>query len=273
MNNFKPLVMAAVALLAVAAPAQAGKSDAANEVTLHIDAEAAIPPDRAELAVTLSGSGATRNDAIAALRAKQDAFAKSLGDVGLGSAKVTASEPVKVDDATDDMAMDVVAADAAGDAAAAACDAAAVASPKGRKLVSSCTPKKPAFTLQATTTVVFDDLTQLDKAQSVAATVGWSAYRFGYGMHYTTADPAAASKAAREQAIAKARKDADDYAASLGYHVVRIIRVSNASPAFGMRDLHNLTTYADMAPSRMTPSYFGAATYVSVGMDFVIAPN
>lgn len=80
-------------------------------------------------------------------------------------------------------------------------------------------------------------------------------------------------KAAREQAIAKARKDADDYAASLGYHVVRMTRVSNASPSLGMRDLHSIVGYANTAPSRLNPSYFGSATYATVGIDFVIVPN
>ena len=53
MKRFKPLTAAAAALLAVAAPAYAAKGDAAKgdmrgEVTLHIEADAAIAPDRAD---------------------------------------------------------------------------------------------------------------------------------------------------------------------------------------------------------------------------------
>lgn len=281
MKTLTALSLPAIALLIAAVPAHAAKSDAANEVALHIEADAAIPPDQAEMFVSLKGSGATAAEAQAALKAKQADLAKALAATGLGSSLVTTSDPVKV--GGDDIAAETDARSAACDAMAAAADAADAPAPTKRKgkhkgsvatvTAQACVPDAPAFAYEAVSTIKITDLSQLDKAQGAATPLGWSAYRYGQGVHYITSNPAAAAKAARERAIAKARKDADDYAASLGYHVVRMTRVSNASPPFSMGDLQKLTTYADMSPSRMTPSYFGSATYVSVGIDFVIAPN
>jgi uncharacterized protein YggE len=281
MKTLTALSLPAIALLAIGSPALAAKSDAANEVALHIDADAAIPPDQAEMIVTLKGSGASAAEAQAALKDKQANLAKVLAAAGLGSSLVSSGDPVKVSD--DEMDAEAAAGTAACDAMAAATDAAEAPPPakrKGKRKSSAmdetklgCAPDAPAFTYQSASTIRITDLSQLDKAQGVASPLGWSAYRYGQGVHYITSNPAAAAKAARERAIAKARKDADDYAASLGYHVVRMTRLSNVSPPFSMGDLQKLTTYADMAPSRMTPSYFGSATYVAVGIDFVIAPN
>jgi uncharacterized protein YggE len=275
MKTLTALSLPAIVLLAASSPALAGKSDAANEVTLHIDADAAIPPDQAEMTVALTGTGATAAEAQAALKAKQAELTKGLTSAGLSSSAVTSTEPVKLSD--DDESVSVSLAGDMADCAAAeaaSADGPAVPAKKGKRAPKNpCVPDRPAFSYQAVSTVRITDLTQLDKAQGAASPLGWSAYRYGQGLHYMTSDPAAAAKAAREKAIGKARKDADDYAASLGYHVVRMTRVSNVSPPFSMGDLQKLTTYADMAPSRMTPSYFGSATYVSIGIDFVIAPN
>ena len=272
MKTFKPLAMAAVALLAIAAPAQAAKSDAGGEVTLHIEAEAAIPPDRAEMSITLNGTGATKEAALSDLRAKQSALAGAVS-----GAAIKHGDPIK--SPSDDTVM--VSFEAAGEAAdSVACDAAMDAtdpsarpSAKRQAKTSGCKPAAPVFIYRAESVLTINDLSQIGKLQAAYSELGYSGYRFGYGAHYFTSNPAVASKAAREQAIAKARKDADDYAASLGYHVVRLVHVTNVSPPFGMRDLHQLVGYADTSPSNLTPSYFGSATYATVGIDFVIVPN
>ena len=281
MKQFTPLTLAAATLLAFAAPAQAGKSNAGSELTLHIEAEAAIPPDRAEMSITLTGMGATKDEALNDLRAKQAALASAVG-----GAAVKNGDPVKVANEDGDMVM--VSADGTEGAAMAACDAAEAAgaaaaaaaapaparrSAKRRTKAADCNPPVPTVAYQAESEVTVTDLSQIGKLQAAAGNVGMPAYRFGSATHYFTSNPAAASKAAREQAIAKARHDADDYAATLGCHVVRMVHVTNASPAFGMRDLHQLVGYADTPSSNLTPSYFGSATYATVGIDFVIVPN
>jgi uncharacterized protein YggE len=281
MIRFKPLAMAAVALVAVAAPVYAAKSDAGGEVALHIDAEAAIPPDRAMMSITMTGTGATKEEALKALHAKQAALAAALSAAGLTGDAIKTLEPIKSDAPMEDVVLTEEVADASDDAAradkTAACDAAtaaAKATPETRRGTrATCKPPAPVIAYEAVSVITISDLTQLGKMQTEAAGVGVPTYRYYSGTRYFTADPAAADKAAREQAIAKARREADNYAASLGYHVVRITRVSNASPPFSMRDLQNLAGYADTAYDRLSPSYFGSATYATVGIDFVIAPN
>ena len=92
MMTFKPLTMAAIALLAVAAPAYAGKSDAGGEVTLHIEADAAIAPDRAEMTLPLTGKGATRDEALRDYTAKQAAITTALASGGIDRANIKTSE-------------------------------------------------------------------------------------------------------------------------------------------------------------------------------------
>ena len=145
--------MTAVALLIVAAPAYAAKADGPSEVALHIEAEVAIPPDRAEM--TLSG-----------LHAKQTAIIGLLAGAGIGADKVKLLEPVN------------------------------------------------------------DETVAVDEAAS-----------------------------------------------AIGYHVVRLMRVSDTSPPLNMRDLHTAIGFADGAEMTLQPGYFASAAYATVGMDFVIAPN
>ncbi len=262
--------LSAIVLLAAGSPALAAKNDAATEVTLHIDADAAIPPDRAEIFIPLNGTGATEAEARQNLKTNQDSLTRELKATGLDGASITTSDMTKVGDKSERAGIaEMTVADTV------ACDAARAKIRRGQAGVEpdACTPSTPAFAFQSTMTVTISDLARLEALQAAASAQGIPTYRFGNGVHYLTADPVAASKIARERAIAKARKEADDYAATLGYHVVRMVRLSNTSPAFSMGDLHKLTTYADMAPSRMTPSYFASATYVTVGLDFVIAPN
>ncbi len=62
-------------------------------------------------------------------------------------------------------------------------------------------------------------------------------------------------------------------AAAMGYHVVRLTRVSNTSPPLNMHDLHTAIGYADGARETLQPGYFASAAYATVSLDFVIAPN
>ena len=125
-------------------------------------------------------------------------------------------------------------------------------------------------------TLTIDDLKKLKALQEVAQANGTPVYMLNYGSgrgRFYSSDPAAARKSAREQAIAKARGEADAYAAAMGYHVVRLTQVSNVSPPFSMRDMQKIAGYADMAGNNLQPSFFASAAYATVALDFVIAPN
>ena len=259
MMTFKPLTMAAIALLAVAAPAYAGKSDAGGEVTLHIEADAAIAPDRAEMTLPLTGKGATRDEALRDYAAKQAAITTALDSGGIDRANIKTSE------AKDDTSAAKMAQMEVDEAVVEATATGSPAKPR---------PKRPPITVvSGSMTITIDDLKKLSKLQEVARANGLEVYQFSYGGRFYSSDPAAANKAAREQAIAKARSEADAYAAAMGYHVVRVTHVSNVSPPFNMRDLQKIASYADMARNTLQPSFFASAAYATVGIDFVIAPN
>jgi len=265
MKTFSSAALVAIAALTLAAPAQAAKGDGGNEVTLHIEAEAAIPPDRATLTIALTGSGETEAAALSDIHAKQLALATELGGAGVAFDAIKPGEAIKSEAADEAMT----------DAETPCAMIPAPASPK-----KAATPKRadcpappPKYSYNAATIVTVADLSQLAKIQAIQSANGQSNYGYWNGAHFFAADPAAAAKAGREQAIAKARKEADGYAAALGCHVVRMTRVTNASPPFGMRDLHSLIGYADYYSDRMAPSFYGSATYVTVGIDYVIAPN
>ncbi len=256
MITFKPLAMVAVALLAIAAPAQAWKSDAGGEVTLHIDADAAIAPDRAEMTLPLTGKGATRDEALRDYAAKQESITSALASNGIDKANIKTSE------AKDDK-------DAAINAMADASHDSEIPDPTAKPRTKPAT----IVAVSGTMTITIDDLKKLDKLQEVARANDLQIYQLSYGGRFYSSDPAAAIKSAREQAIAKGRGEADAYAAAMGYHVVRVTHVSNASPPFNMRDLQKIASYADMARNTLQPSFFASAAYATVSIDFVIAPN
>lgn len=275
MKSLTALSLPAIALLTLAAPAEAGKSDAGNEVALHIETEAAIPPDRAEITMSLTGSGSTEAAALADLKAKQGKVAKALIETGLPADAVKNGDPEKA--ALTEVDQDAM--EAAVDAGGAACDAAAGLNsrkaPPGLVVIpDGCMPVLPRFRYTASSVISVSSLSLLPKIRTKQTDLGLPTYNYFTNTRFYASDPTAQAKLGREQAVAKARKEADDYAATLGYHVVRMTRVSNGSPPFGMRDLHTLVGYADYAMDQTaTPSFYGAATYVSIGIDYVIAPN
>lgn len=257
---FKPkaLAVATLALLVSVAPANAAKPDPTSEVTLHIEADAAIPPDRAEMTVQLTGKGASRELALRDFAAKQASIKSELARAGIDGTNVKISEPK--DDADASTMEAIEASDAAMPAA------------KSR----SPSKRMPVVAVSGTMTLTIDDLKKLDGLQDVAQANGIPLYMFNYGGgrgRFYSSDPAAARKSAHEQAIAKARGEADAYAAAMGYHVVRMSRASNTSPPFNMRDLQKIAGYADMARNTLQPSFFASAAYATVAIDYVIAPN
>ena len=262
MFKHKALAMTAVALLFAAAPAYAAKADGPGEVALHIEAEAAIPPDRAEMTLSLTGKGTTREAALSDLRAKQTAIKSSLAGVGIGADKVKLLEPIN----DETIAVDEAAA------AMASATAEAAAPNVGAKRHARPAPA-PMVGVSADMKITLDDLTKLAGLQTAARANNVETYRLNYGGRFYSSDPAAARKRAREQAIAKARAEADAYAAAMGYHVVRLTRVSNTSPPLNMHDLHTAIGFANGARETMQPGFFASAAYATVGMDFIIAPN
>ena len=262
MIKVRPVGLVAAVLLVTTVPAYAAKTEAANEVTLHIDADAAVAPDRAEMTLPLTGKGATRELALRDFAAKQASITSALASAGITGANVKTSDPK--DDA-DAAAMEAVEASEAINGAA-------------MPGASSRSPSKrmPVVAVSGTMTLTIDDLKKLNALQGVAQANGIPLYMLNYGGgsgRFYSSDPAAARKSAREQAVAKAHGEADAYAAAMGYHVVRMIHASNTSPPFNMRDMQKIAGYADMARNTLQPSFFASAAYATVAIDYVIAPN
>ena len=257
MFKHNALAMTAVALFLAAGPAYAAKADGPSEVALHIEAEAAIPPDRAEMSLSLTGFGATRAAALSDLKAKQAKLSAALAGTGIGAANIKSLEPADDKNAVLESQSRM--------------EMAAESSASGKRAPRNAEP--PQVAVSSIMLITLDYLTKLAGLQAAARANDIETYRLNYGGRFYSSDPAAARKRAREQAIAKARAEADAYAAAMGYHVVRLIRVSNTSPPLNMHDLHTAIAYADGAKETLQPGYFASAAYATVGMDFVIAPN
>jgi uncharacterized protein YggE len=270
--NSKTLALTAplAALVLVPTSAMAAKAPPPAEVILHIDASAAVPPDQAKVTITLAGKGATEAEAKADLAARQKTFGDELNQMGVGGALVEHGEAVSDPSKLEAVAME--AGYAAEEAAYAVADAAAPAgrAPKRKGVVQ---PVAKPVVVTAPTTITLTDLTKLDALRTLGELNGTRSYQFQRGVRFATSNPEAARKAARDQALAKAKREADEYAASLGHKVVRIARVSNSSPPVSMGDIYGLFGMIDTMPERFMPSYYGATTSVSVAIDFVIAPN
>ena len=206
MFKHKAFAATAVAFLIAAAPASAAKADGTGEVALHIEAEAAIPPDRAEMTLSLTGKGTTREAALSDLHAKHAAIKSSLAGVGIGADKVKLLEPGK---------NETVAVDDAADAMASAI--AETAPPNDGTKHRMRPAPAPMIGVSADMLITLDDLTKLAGLQTAARANNVETYRLNYGGRFFSSDPAAAGKRAREQAIANARTEADAYAAALGY--------------------------------------------------------
>lgn len=260
-----------VALVLLPTTAQAAKAPPPPpETILHIDASATVPPDQAKVTITLSGKGATEDEAMADLASRQKAFAEQLRQIGMSGAVIENGD-VTVGASTTDMD-EMAAAYVAEDAALASADAAASAARSSKRKAAVQAAPKPVLAT-APTTVTVSDLSKLDGLRSVGELYGTRSYQFQRGVRFVTSDPDAARKSARGSAIAKAKREAEDYAASLGYKVVRMTRVSNSSPPIAMGDIYGLFGMIDTMPERFMPSYYGATTSVSVSIDFAIMPN
>jgi len=94
------------------------------------------------------------------------------------------------------------------------------------------------------------------------------------GTTYRVADDSGARRQARDNAIARARADADAYAASLNLRVARIVRVTERT-GFDFMDM-----FAGAAGSNAMMQELATAgqdpdveTYSRIGVDFILAPR
>jgi uncharacterized protein YggE len=131
------------------------------------------------------------------------------------------------------------------------------------------------FYARATVTV---RLRNVGRAQALHARFGGygsNAYFGGGGPVYELVDETAPRRAARAQAIANARADAESYAAALNLRIVRVLHVTER----GGLDFLSMTVSESNALIRAMRSFSSAQaeaqveTYAIAGVDFVLAPR
>ncbi|MFM5924999.1 MAG: SIMPL domain-containing protein [Novosphingobium sp.] len=273
----KPHIAQFAALFAMAglAAAPVGAKPPASEIELHIEASAQVPPDRARVPVTLTGYGETEAAARADLDKNREAFLASLSGQGLDRALTS---PLTSDaQGRPVVTFDDEAADAAACAAAAAASDAAMSAAQPRKRGKTKVDDygckdEPLVTAHTTLLVETADLSKVDQIKLPAESAPVASYGRNRPV-FSQSDPAAARAKARKQALAKARAEADAYAETMGYRVVRTVRVSNARPPVNLPDLFGLFAAMDNRGSTMQPSWFSATTVETVAIDYVIAPK
>jgi len=135
--------------------------------------------------------------------------------------------------------------------------------------------ERPRFFARATITV---RLRNVARAQALHARFGNYAsngYFGGGGPIYELVDETAPRRAARAEAIANARADAESYAAPLNLRIVRVLHITER----GGLDFLSMTVSESNALIRAMRSFSSAQaeaqveTYAVVGVDFVLGPR
>lgn len=253
-------LLAALTLAGLSTPAYTA-TPAPTPVELHIVANAQVPPDRATLPITLHVFGSSRADADAVLAVAEATFKSELDKLKIDPAKVKANEVVADE----------------GESASAMAPAVVVDGVEGprtkrrNRAEPGIADIAKQVNLSRTYLVEIDDLAKLPELALLRQAESYEGGRFR--PVFSASDPAAARAKARDLALAKARKDADETAAAMGYRVVRLVRVSNAKPPVNMQDLFDFVSMIDNRSNMMQPSYFTATAIETVAIDYLMVPK
>jgi uncharacterized protein YggE len=286
----------AAATLGISAPALA----APGEIVLHIDGKGEVAPDIYTLTQMITAGGDSKAAAEAEMGEVWKATQERIRAAGFDPATaalgpVTTSETPAVCKTHDDCelyadayapSLDGTPESAAAAAAGAAMDAAAsdCCAPKRKKLSKAerkareeriARLMKPTWQAVASfdLTIPVADIPKLDASGLVdqdQTYLRMSGNPFG-GRGFALKDREAARKTAIERATANARAEADVYAAALGFKVVRIEKVSSATPPFSSQDFMGFITKMAAFGKDSGAALAGETAYI--GVDFVIAPK
>jgi uncharacterized protein len=289
----KRLVLGVLAALALAGSGSAAAQTPAavsasalaqGELTLTIEVLGVADPDQASVTLNLRETGKDEAAARAALARTAAAVKAKLTAAGIRASAIEQGE-VEVSQSPDYGAADAAAAAAADAAMAAvvAVDAQADSTEENLETANAAVigttdaamPMAPAMLEQASMkiTVTVTDLARLD-AVIAAAPLDENSYRRPQP-NYSTRDPKAGHTRAIADALAKARTEADAYAAALGMRVVRIARVSSEKPGTNWPDLMEWFGKMDDrgSPSEANFRRLAGSTFAGAKVEFVIAPK
>jgi len=240
----------ALAAIPAAAPAQAPL--APGEVLLELGAigTATVPADLATLNVTFGGTGETEAAARADFDARYERIAAAARRAGVPAAAISRRDAVPLQ-----IAMSAI-------------DVPEESPPPGRPA-----PRPRPHYTYGSVNVRIADMARVDAIR--AALVALAETEPGNGAPtYSLTDSRAARQAARAQALAAIRADAEAYAASLGMRVARIVRVTERT---GVGLLPQLA----LGEAATMRQFFGPGqgrdpditVFAVVGVDFALAPR
>ncbi len=274
----KRMLLALLALLSFGGTALA-QALAPGEITLAVEVLGLAPPDRASLVETLRGRGPDEAAAKADLARQRSELTAKLGRSGIPASAikfgdVTMEPDYSVEAAVvADAASEGAAAAAAEAAADAAADEAATTENNGPRTIIAPAPYVPPRSANQTVTISISDLTKIEAVQE-AFPLGESRYRRPQAF-YSTSDEKGAHSRAVADALARARAEADTYAAALGMRVVRIIKVSSDKPGLNWPDLMQWFGKMDDrgSPSEDNFRRLAGSAFAGAKVEFVIAPK
>ena len=259
MNKLVTAAVLAVAALVVDSPAVADSPVslaplAPGEVLLAVNGLGTVrsPATLATVTGTADARAATEAEARQALDAKIREMTAAARAAGASTADIRVTPETVAE--MDEMSADVLESDPAEAASA----------------------QVRRFYARATVVV---RLRNVERAQALHAGFGSYSRSMGYfgsgGPVYELVDESAPRRAARAQAIANARADAESYAAALNMRIVRVLQVTERD---GL-DFVSMAVSESNALIRAMRSFSSAQaeaqvdTYAVVGVDFVLGPR
>ena len=274
-------VMIAVAMApATARAAPPVATTVGRQIELHIDALGIAPPDYAMVGVSANGVGDSEAAARAALDAQKGSVAATLASAaGVAPASVAWEDAPASEVTVSCMPGSGCMTDIGEIVAAELVPAKILAEARLKKVDSTDLDPEPIGIDEYGSTRVrlwiarAEGTARVENPSAVPELVSifsqnsqWSSKSVAYEFN----DRTASHKAALTDGLAKARAEADAYAASIGYRVVRIARLSNRGAPFSVTDMLTLMTRMD-GPGK--DASFLAAEFAPVGVDFVLAPK
>lgn len=242
----------------------AAQARAAAPIELHIEAQATAAADGVDIVLAVTGSGGTEAEAMAQLKINHDALVAELRERGIDPAGLTFTRNTQNEEMISSVRSDSMSA--------------APSEPDKKKKKSSGQDVEGGKSAGKSYVYREEDVTirlaSLDQAQQMLAWTASQGEAFVVmSAKSSVSDPAKARRAAREQALAQARKDAEEYAALMGYHVVRMVRVSNARAPLNMPDIVEFIMTMEKSGLNRGAEMRLTQPIETISVDFLIAPN
>lgn len=249
-----------------------------SEIELHIETRGAVMADYAMITHTLFAQTRTKAEGEKEIAAQITRLRTALARAGV-PAEATRLDPLQFTDSTEAPQnvygfAEAVSAPAYGSAnpeesveAAAAEAADAAASVSAETEQAPVKRKRPrSWNVETKMTIRVDDLLHYPDVRKV---LGFGTRGTDRNTDFRFRDPASVHAAAVAQALVKARGEADLHAKAAGYHVVRMVRLSNRESPVSVPEIVNFIGQMDGDEMWRTPATHSA----SLAVDFVIAPD